>query len=221
MSKIILSISILTIIIILSNCSKKPEDEYSRVTYEVEFDHQVSADIIAAAGQGAFENKVGNAFDRAEDGARTFVSLRADDASFNNRALPDEIIPYDEIGLYTATHRRLNGSTPEIPGYLVLLKDVSNQPNPNENGYSVVGPSGWSILVWDKCGSTEERIKVIIHELGHQRTSLTHLCEYPGNHNRDDCVMGQGIIASCTGENLVNNPRFCNTCELKIRTITW
>lgn len=81
--------------------------------------------------------------------------------------------------------------------------------------------------MWDSCHNDDRRIKVTIHELGHQRggLALPHFCidkntRHP-DHNRDDCVMGQFIISPCTGQNLVNNPRFCEWCELDLRNVTY
>lgn len=70
--------------------------------------------------------------------------------------------------------------------------------------------------------------KVVIHELGHMRGDLTHLCyESGGNwyqspdHNDEACVMGQGRISYCTGRDLTANPHFCPACCARLKRVNW
>ncbi len=70
--------------------------------------------------------------------------------------------------------------------------------------------------------------KTVIHELGHSRGNLTHLCDPSGlgwvqapEHDDPSCVMGTGHISLCSSNNLTINPHFCPAdCE-RLKKITW
>ncbi len=66
--------------------------------------------------------------------------------------------------------------------------------------------------------------RVIIHELGHARADLTHLCEYPSNHDADDCIMAEDEINPwCSPDwvSVLDNLHFCNKCCNKISRVEW
>ncbi len=66
--------------------------------------------------------------------------------------------------------------------------------------------------------------RVIIHELGHARANLTHLCEDPANHDADDCIMAEEEIHPyCSPEwvNVLDNLHFCDKCCNKIYRVKW
>lgn len=65
---------------------------------------------------------------------------------------------------------------------------------------------------------------VIIHELGHARADLSHLCEDPFDHDAKDCIMAEDEIHPwCSPEwvNVLDNLHFCNKCRDKIRRVNW
>ena len=219
MKTTILSFIAIVFVLLVCNCVPVAEDHYDRVEYELEYDNQVSADLIGAVGESNFTKKTAFAFDRNEDGARTFTHYFADNSSTLGKPLDDDDLFFNELGSYTVSNRQVEGGVSVLPAYVVIVKNVVDAQN--IDGASVTGPEGWSVVFWDQCESDDHRMKVLIHELGHQRTTLTHLCEDRSNHDRDDCVMGQGIISPCTGKNLINTPRFCPKDELKLRDITW
>ncbi|MEK7775479.1 MAG: hypothetical protein AAB305_06305 [Candidatus Zixiibacteriota bacterium] len=64
--------------------------------------------------------------------------------------------------------------------------------------------------------------KTVIHELGHNRAALQHLCKLNSSnsgwvqdsllHNDPGCVMGVGITSLCSSTDLTANPHFCTIC---------
>jgi hypothetical protein len=61
----------------------------------------------------------------------------------------------------------------------------------------------------------------VIHELGHGRARLTHLCEQEEDHDSYDCVMSQDKIAWCTNRDVTGKLDFCDKCRDKIRSVRW
>ena len=64
-----------------------------------------------------------------------------------------------------------------------------------------------------------------IHQLGHQRAGLTHLC-LPDTtmnpaHSDSSCVMGQGEFAICTDFDLCWDPQFCENCRNALTNVSW
>jgi len=54
-----------------------------------------------------------------------------------------------------------------------------------------------------------------IHELGHQRGSLTHF-----DHDSEFCIMNWGLVV-VDERNRYSNPHFCNTCINKLKNVGW
>jgi hypothetical protein len=72
--------------------------------------------------------------------------------------------------------------------------------------------------------------KSVIHELGHARAKLTHLCYFneedstwyqSSDHDDPACVMGQARIAPCTGYDLTVDPHFCPACCNRLKRVNW
>jgi hypothetical protein len=62
----------------------------------------------------------------------------------------------------------------------------------------------------------QRELKVCCHELGHQVGHLEHLCDgYLMNpvHSDESCLMGQDVVAVCTGEDLLDYIHFCTACK--------
>lgn len=202
-------------------------DTYTTGTFSLEYDNQFGYDLFYISD---FKDKINKAFDRGVDGAKTFVEFHINQSNneyADSSALKVEEVKLSDLALYCLNNRILttDKSRGVYPGYLVVIINIIDPSNANTTtGYSCLGgPQGWSVVGWNNClnGLNNERVKVAIHELGHQRAALTDLCENRSNHDRDDCVMGQGIQASCTGKNLIDNPIFCPKCETALKSITW
>jgi len=215
---------------------------YIRSGFDLEYDHQWGLGLFALLENG-FPAKLYNAFDRGYDGARTTVTLHPDQADQGNSD-PMELVvwQWDYLHITQLDHYTLTEDESDFlhEGHLCVIVnvDVNFEPPPEgeekelETGASLDAPppgrGAWSIIFWDACQNNDQIVQVVIHELGHQRGQdyLPHLCmedkkTINPEHNRDDCVMGQYIISPCTGQNLVNNPRFCGLCEFDLQNITY
>lgn len=201
-------------------------NSYTLVEYEIEYDHQTGYDVRTLT---SFDAKVDFAFNRAADGARTDINLVPDEANgvVGKSPVQVEEIFWKDLTIYCLQqHRQTDppGSANAIhPAQLIIIKGLKDLDPEMQliTGGSIIGPNGYSAIFWDHCNSENHIVKVVIHELGHQRAPLEHLCDAPDKHDLDNCVMGQKEIAVCTGENLVNQPRFCYKCEATLRTKTW
>ena len=63
-----------------------------------------------------------------------------------------------------------------------------------------------------------------VHELGHTRAALTHLCEDPDNHNDSRCIMSANLPKTTCypGYDVIDNGiRYCDSCKAKLKRVTW
>ena len=124
-------------------------------------------------------------------------------------------------------------SFPVEPYYLcgiTMFKDDAGNLRQNTVGLSRYHSrpyKAWSFVCVDVEGMQNGFMitKTCCHELGHQFANLTHLCKKDANdcwywdtdnHNDDDCLMGQGDEAICTGADLLFYIHFCDSCMHRI-----
>ena len=63
-----------------------------------------------------------------------------------------------------------------------------------------------------------------IHELGHLKADLTHLCDSQDDHDDYRCIMSENLPdAVCTPyyDVLEYGIRFCDSCKTNIKNVTW
>jgi hypothetical protein len=231
---LILSVSVMEI-----SC-KEPADDKTQVdgdttrTFQMEYDHMVGYDVFASPG----ESYIRQAFDAAS------TKL---DVTFSDGNIEPAIWKFDSLGYYYSNY----WTTQYIPGvgtrlvyksYLIAIKDAWNKPPETKDvimlGYTPKNDRGiegiaQSVIFVQAIrdnypGVTRMEYKVTIHEMGHARVDLTHLCldsdPYVMNdndHDLDDCVMGQGQVAPCTNMDLSINLHFCPKCRGKLKGVTW
>ncbi len=206
---------------------------YAPNIFDIEYDHQ--ADLYLTEVYDIFLikdfwQKLTYAFDREPGAAQIEFEITKDQAEYSDtdeiplfvEAIDRDLIPEYQLACYQTNE---GGNDFLHDGHLIVIKnDLRNIdiPPPAEilTGLSLQGPGrgGWSVIFWNAMQSDNHRIKTTIHELGHQRSGLSELCEDRSSHDAIDCVMGQDIVASCTGANLINNPRFCGICESTLRS---
>jgi len=88
---------------------------------------------------------------------------------------------------------------------------------PNDSTGSLVAVKACIDLAADEYkGDYNEFITAsTIHELGHQRASLTHF-----NHDSQFCTMNLGLVIF-RERNIYSNPHFCNKCINKLKNVSW
>jgi hypothetical protein len=70
-------------------------------------------------------------------------------------------------------------------------------------------------------------IRILLHEWGHVRADLPHLCLPAGggmdidNHDEPDCIMARSEYAECTGQWVDRNMHFCGICLDELKRVTW
>lgn len=65
---------------------------------------------------------------------------------------------------------------------------------------------------------------VTVHELGHTRAYLSHLCEYPHYHNDSRCIMSLNLPkTNCQNSYDVIDLgiRYCDSCKAKLKRVKW
>jgi len=215
MKQKILLLFLLGGLVFVSGCGETPVTVTNGNTFTIEYDHQVSYDCLMYGTR-----KVDNAFDEANT-ALEFVS---DDT------LEDCYISEADLRLYFFNHveRDSTGVNRKYPGYLCgiqgLLDSISGEVLDTVAGESTQG-QGYSFVCVQVTGFGLYLDKAIIHELGHQRASLSHLCLDANTmnpaHNDSSCVMGQRETAICTGKDLTWDPHFCPACRNTIKNVSW
>ena len=63
-----------------------------------------------------------------------------------------------------------------------------------------------------------------VHELGHTRANLTHLCEDPDNHNDSRCIMSENLpTTNCQHHYDVfeYGIRYCGMCNTNLKDVKW
>lgn len=198
----------------ICRCEKQIEPTNGK-TFTIEYDHQVSYDCLRDGTR-----KVDNAFKEANSP----LEFVPDDT------LADEYISEADLGSYFFNHveRDSAGVNRKYPGYLcgiqALLDSISGGVLDTVAGQSTMG-QGYSFICVQVADFLWYLDKHIIHELGHQRAGLSHLCLNANKmnpaHNDSSCVMGQSETAICTGKDLTWEPHFCPACLNTIRNVTW
>lgn len=202
----------------ICGCGNDPTQTMGR-TFTIEYDYQLNWNCFPWG------------LERTEDAfkeAGTALKIIHDDSS-----LTDELVGYFDRFTYHRDHRQWDVDTNGIyPGYLCGIEGFADQNGlliDSIHGYtwmdvphhcfSFVCGDPASILGWSYWDKTA------IHELGHQRAHLSHLCIDDHNmntdHNADNCVMGNGIYSICTGKNLTSHPGFCENCRDAIKAVSW
>jgi hypothetical protein len=206
-------------LVLVWGCSETPVDQTNGRKFTLEYDHQVNCDVL-----GWGKNEVEDAFQQAN----TTLEFEYDDID-----LPNSWIRIDSLYEYYIAHvKRDSSGAVMYPGYLCSIErtcDAVGNPLDMFWGYtySQTGPGiGHSFVVYGNPSLPYGcRAKVTIHELGHQRAGLTHLCLNDTTmnpaHNDSACVMGQGETATCTGMDLCSMPHFCANCRNAIGNIGW
>lgn len=200
-------------------CGENPVDQTYGKKFTIEYDHQISYECFPWS-------------DGPERARKAFKKADTElDIKYDQITLTDSLIKLSQRLIYHNDHRQWEEpNTPVYPGYLCGIKAFTY-----ENGVTIDSIAGWTYYSsssprWSfVCGLVTPdwsfRDKTTIHELGHQRVNLSHLCidQYTINpdHNTDNCVMGQGAIASCTNKDLTNNPEFCGNCCNAIKSVSW
>ncbi len=160
--------------------------------------------------------------------------------------LPVEIVPDDRAERYYLDHRQFDPADTNKARYAYYLCGISKfktaEGVPLDSIFGASSPNvrlrphpykSWSYVCLDAqfgdiTMDNDMTTKTCAHELGHQFASLKHLCkQYTDdswymdwqNHDEEWCLMGRGKISPCTGEDLTNNPQFCNICKAKINDV--
>lgn len=203
-------------LILVWGCSETIVETDGR-KFTIEYDHQESWTCFPWG-----LDRPQNAFDEAN----TVLDIIYDDIT-----LTDSLVKYSQRFAYVKAHRQLDADSNGVyPGYLCGIKAFSE-----EDGTIIdtlagrtwpAGPKqGWSLVCGWVAYSWNFRDATAIHELGHQRANLTHLCldefTMSPDHNAPNCVMGQGEVAICTGEDLTTHPEFCGYCCNRIEVVDW
>jgi hypothetical protein len=218
------------------SCKEESDDKIqvdsdTECTYQMEYDHMLSYDVFAPPG----ESCIRQAFSEAS------TEL---DITFSDDDIPAAIWPYQELGAYYYPYmtRQIVEGVGEMlvhKSYLIAIQDASGKPPEPDGsimtGYTIdKGKEGAATsVVFVKAirdnhpNNQRMEYKVTIHEMGHARASLTHLCldNNPNimsdEHDTADCVMGQGEISTCTGLDLTVLLHFCPKCREKIKKVSW
>lgn len=218
MKQKILILFLLAVIMFIWGCGETEIIETNAKKFTIEYDHQVSYDCFVWG-----TTEVENAF----EAANTILEFVQDDIN-----LPDSAVMFSQLLSYYRDHVDTNvNGIPLYEGYLCGIEALTD-----DNGnvleiywgatYHLPGPYSHSFICTDIVpGDCLE--KTVIHELGHQRAGLPHLCWDDSNtvmnpfHTGIDCVMGKDRWSTCTGENLCSNPHFCIGCRESLKSVSW
>lgn len=199
-------------------CDCSPPTTSTGRRYQIEYDHQVNQTCFPWG------------LDRAK---HAFVKAKTDlDIIYDDETLADELVRLSDRFNYVADHRQLIGSNGVYPAYLCGIRQFSEDDGTlidtiAGRTWPAGANKGWSLVCsWLAFNHGWNYMdKVAIHELGHQRTDLTHLClddfNMSPDHSAVNCVMGWGPTAKCTGRDLTLNPEFCDYCCDAIRMVSW
>jgi hypothetical protein len=205
-------------LIFVSGCGETPVTITNGKTFTIEYDHQQSWTCFPW-------------WDGPERARKAFKKADTElNIIYNDTTLTDSLVKLSQRLIYHDDHRQWEDSIPVFPAYLCGIKAFTY-----DNGVMIDTIAGWTYYSiyfprWSfVCGyiayGYNFRDKTSIHELGHQRANLSHLCidenTMNPDHNAEDCVMGQGEWAVCTNKNLTNHPEFCSNCCNIIRGISW
>ena len=203
---------LLAITIGLGGCAG-PDPTTGRL-YEIEYDHQMSYDCLEYGTR-----RVDDAFNEAN----TYLDFVPSDS------LSDEYISEADLGLYYFNQVEVDTATGyrKHPGYLcgirAVLDSIGGEILDTVAGESTLG-QGYSFVCVEVADYLWYLDEYIIHELGHQRAALTHLCLNESTmspaHDDSACVMGSGERAVCTGKDLAW-ASFCPACRNAISNVTW
>jgi uncharacterized protein Usg len=205
-------------LILVWGCGQNPPGPTNGKTFTIEYDHQVSYDCFVWG-----RTDVENAFKVAN----TVLEFINDDTD-----LPDSSVKFSQLLSYYQGHVDTNANgTPVYEGYLCGIEALTD-----DNGnvldiywgatYYLPGPYSHSFICMHIVPAGCDN-KTIIHELGHQRAGLPHLCWDDSNtvmnpfHTGNDCVMGKDRFSTCTGANLCSNPHFCIGCRESLKSVSW
>jgi len=195
-------------------CSSDPVVETNGKTFTIEYDHQESYETHGLARSTA---------EKAFEQANTTLEFVFNDT------LPDCYISEADLRAYFLYHVEKDSTgNRKYPGYLcgiqALLDSITGEVLDSVAGESTSG-QGWSFVCVEVTGFGAHLNKTTIHELGHQRASLPHLCldanTMNPTHNDSSCVMGQGETSICTGKDLTWDPHFCPACRNTIKNVSW
>lgn len=160
---------------------------------------------------------------------------------FDEVITPVQVIHYDSVGFYMNAHAQISNGQFDFKAYLLAIKDASNKPPPPPPGIEILARTydhgsgfAWAVIYVDAIKRNypfpddQPMIdKVTIHEMGHMRVNLTHLCDaltgqiMTADHDDSSCVMGSGKISTCTNKDLTVNPHFCPAdCE-RLKKVKW
>lgn len=215
---------IILILVLQVSCENDEEtpvttDGDTTRSFQMEYDHMWSYDALSGAG----EDRARNAFSPAKTSLNIYWSNWIDDQVWNYRDLDEYVKTYAQ---------RTNGLF-DHQCYLLALGEVTNLLPSNMGGATrddgIQGKARSFIFVHNirqYYPTYEEMVhKVVIHELGHARANLSHLCiddtTMSDEHDLNDCVMAQGRYATCTGYDVTAYLRFCNKCINRIHAVKW
>lgn len=200
----------------------------SRTWYTPEYDYKAGYDV----------------FTLYQVAVNAFASCRTDlSITFDDVITPAEEVRYDSIGWIMDYYSQTTGGIdPQFAcgSYLLAIKDAYNKPSIPGLG-EILGVTfdtgsgyAWAAIfvqaIMDNYPGDERMlIKTAIHEMGHMRAYLSHLCYSPdtlhwymsSDHDDVSCVMGTGKIAMCTGQDLTVNPHFCPKCCDRLGQVGW
>ena len=148
-----------------------------------------------------------------------------------------EVVDYSDLYRYAENNSLKNQFGELINGaYILALPDALNKPDPEALGITINGGqkgiAASFIFVQAIRDEYPGNISIIeyavIHEIGHLRADLTHLCEPVGeewvmsaDHNHNRCVMANGPYSPCTLYWVNTNPLFCDKCRERIWSVDW
>jgi len=195
----------------------------------MEYDCQISYNVFGGGTQKA---------DSAFSPANTDVWV-----NYSEEGLTDSIVNWPKVTAYMSWHWELISGPVELgypklrySSYMMAMQDATEKPS--DEGEEILGCTfspgacGYTcavIFVQAIKNSFPEDQNMIdyvpIHEMGHMRGTLTHLCDEYGmmrsEHNDSSCVMGQDKFAICTGKDVSANPHFCPMCIEKLKQVLW
>jgi hypothetical protein len=163
---------------------------------------------------------------------------------FDEVITPAQVLHYDSVGYFMMQHAQLTGSPDAqfvYKSYLLAIEDAHHKPVlPPPFGeilgrtYDTGSGYAWAVIfvqaIIDEYPGYPDMIdKTAIHEMGHMRADLTHLCYTPDSvnwymspyHDDSSCVMGQARISLCTNKDLATNPHFCPACCGRLKQVQW
>ena len=218
---------ILCVSVMESSCwegttTKRDVDPDTTVVFMMEYDHVWSYDVLDYSG----EQRLGDAFSPSGTELDIYVSNFISDDTWN----------YDSMSYYIDVYAEKTNGQYDHKCYLLALGEVTNIPdppgkitvgltsNPGEEGE--VTSINFVYRIRQLYPDYEKMVhQVTIHELGHARAYLTHLClddsTMSPDHDNEGCVMAEGRYAACTGQDVTEHLRFCNKCINNLAKAKW